>query len=82
VIERGLSVRATEALVRRLLSGKGGRRAGGATEDPDIRRLENQLSETLGAGVSIRHQKKTGRGRVEIRYSSLTQLDGILSKIK
>jgi ParB family chromosome partitioning protein len=82
VIERGLSVRATEALVRRLLSGKGGRRAGGATEDPDIRRLENQLSETLGAGVSIRHQKKTGRGRVEIRYSSLAQLDGILGKIK
>jgi ParB family chromosome partitioning protein len=81
VAERGLSVRATEALVRRLLSGKGRRGAKG-TEDPDIRRLETQLSETLGAGVNIHHQKKTGRGRLEIRYSSLAQLDGILARLK
>jgi ParB family chromosome partitioning protein len=80
VVARGLSARATEALVRRLL--KGGKRGAKSSEDPDIRRLETQLSETLGAGVSIHHQKKTGRGRVEIRYSSLAQLDGILSKIK
>jgi len=82
VVERDLSVRATEALVRKLLGGKGGKRGAAAAEDPDIRRLENQLSEKLGAGVSIRHQKKTGRGRLEIRYSSLNQLDGILSKFK
>jgi len=82
VVERGLSVRATEALVRRLLSGKGGKRGMRSSDDPDIRRLETQLSETLGAGVNIRHQKKTGRGSVEIRYSSLAQLDGILSRIK
>jgi ParB family chromosome partitioning protein len=82
VVARGLSARATEALVRRLLSGKGGRRGARASDDPDIRRLETRLSEILGAGVAIRHQKKTGKGRVEIRYSSLAQLDGILSRIK
>ena len=82
VIDRGLSVRATEALVRRLLSGKGGRRGAKDTEDPDIRRLETQLSESLGAGVTIRHQKKTGRGSLEIRYSTLAQLDGILARMK
>jgi len=82
VVDRDLSVRATEALVRKLLGGKSGKRGTAVTDDPDVRRLENQLSEKLGAGVSIRHQKKTGRGRLEIRYSSLNQLDGILAKFK
>jgi len=80
VIDGGLSARATEALVRRMLSVKAGRRAPPKV-DPDIRRLETQLSERLGAAVSIRH-KKGGKGTLEIRYSSLAQLDGILSRIK
>ena len=80
VIERALSARATENLVRRMLAGKSGRRAA-AKPDPDIRRLENQLSEKLGAGVSIRH-RKGGKGTLEIRYTSLKQLDGILSRIR
>lgn len=80
VVERGLSARAAEALVRRMLSAKSGRRSA-SKPDPDIRRLENQLSEKLGAGVSIRH-RKGGKGTLEIRYSSLKQLDGILSRIR
>ena len=80
VVDRALSARTTENLVRRMLARKSGRRAA-AKPDPDIRRLETQLSEKLGAAVSIRH-RRGGKGTLEIRYSSLEQLDGILSRIK
>lgn len=82
VVAGGLSARATEALVRRLLAGKAGRKAPRADQDPDIRRLETGLSEKLGAAVSIRHRKKRGSGTLEIRYASLAELDGILSRIR
>ncbi|MGH8631893.1 MAG: ParB/RepB/Spo0J family partition protein [Burkholderiales bacterium] len=81
VIASELSVRATEALVRRLLSGKRMDRKGRAGSDPDVQRLETELSEKLGARVAIRHQK-SGKGKLEINYNSLAELDGILSRIK
>ena len=46
-----------------------------------MRRLENELSEQLGAVVRVRH-KATGSGSLVIDYASLEQLDGILSRIK
>jgi ParB family chromosome partitioning protein len=81
VIKGGLSARATESLVRRMLgaaSGKGGRTP---APDPNVQRLEHQLAEKLGAAVHIR-QAKGGKGKLEISYSSLAQLDGILAHIK
>jgi ParB family chromosome partitioning protein len=81
VVKGGLSVRATEALVRRMQAAKSAKKAGAPAKDPNIRQLETRLSETLGASVSIRHQK-SGHGSVEIRYNSLNELDGILSRIK
>ncbi|MGH8246924.1 MAG: ParB/RepB/Spo0J family partition protein, partial [Gammaproteobacteria bacterium] len=65
----------------RLLSGKRMDRKGRAGSDPDVQRLETQLSEKLGARVAIRHQK-SGKGKLEISYNSLAELDGILSRIK
>ena len=81
IIRQGLSVRATEALVRRLQKAPGKKKQTQKKQDPDIRRLEVDLSERLGAGVSIRHSK-SGKGTVQINYSSLDELDGILSHIK
>jgi len=81
VVAQGLSVRETEALVRRMADDKAGKRKPGKAVDPDIRRLEIDLSERLGAGVSIRHER-SGAGKLEIRYGSLDQLDGILKRIK
>jgi ParB family transcriptional regulator, chromosome partitioning protein len=80
VIRRRLSVRETERLVRRLLhdSGTPPRRA--ADVDPDIRRLQDDLSDRLGAAVTIR-QGRQGKGRLVISYSSLDELDGILRRI-
>ena len=79
VVERGLSVRQTEALARRMQSAEGG----GADEtlrDPDIARLETRLGDAIGTEVSIRHGKR-GTGRLVIRYHSLDELDGILERL-
>jgi ParB family chromosome partitioning protein len=79
VAKRGLSVRQTESLVRRMSeqSGPTSKKA----IDPDIKNLEERLSETLGAKVLIQHTAK-GKGRVVLKYNSLDELEGILSHIK
>ncbi|HEX9625361.1 MAG TPA: ParB/RepB/Spo0J family partition protein [Acidiferrobacterales bacterium] len=80
VVERGLSVRETENLVRRQLErpAPAKRRAG---LDPDVRALQDKLSDKLGARVHIAHTPK-GKGRVTIDYNSLDELEGILSRIR
>jgi ParB family chromosome partitioning protein len=81
VAKRGLSVRETEALVKRLLGG--GKAAGKPARslDPDIRRLQDDLSERLGARVSIQHARK-GSGRLVVAYNTLDELEGILAHIQ
>ena len=77
VVARDLSARETEALVRRLSAPP----KEPAPPDPDVRRLESDLSERLGAAVAIRHGAR-GAGRLVIRYTSLDELDGILARIR
>jgi len=82
VIARGLTVRATERLVQELQrTDVPHRPSARASRDPDIQRLEARLSDRLGASVLIRHGSG-GKGRLEIRYNSLDELDGILEHIK
>ena len=86
VVKRGLSVRATEQLVKRLKE-KGEQKKGNKDRstsqqmDPNLRSLQEDLSERLGSAVAIKHHK-SGRGLLEIRYHSLEELDGILTRIK
>jgi ParB family chromosome partitioning protein len=77
VVAKGLSVRETEALVRRLLGAKP-KRTPTPDQGADVRQLERELSETTGAAVSIEH-KRGGKGRLVIDYASLEQLDGLLT---
>ena len=79
VVAKGLSVRATEALVRRMLQPRSAAPPA-ATTDPDVRRLEQQLSEQLGARVAIR-PGPAGKGSLVVTYNSLEELDGILAHI-
>lgn len=79
VVKKGLSVRAIEALVRK--SNNPPTAVKVVKKDPDIGKLEERLSETLGASVIIRQQAK-GKGCLEIKYNSLDELEGILSKIQ
>src|SRR5688572_12492124 len=84
VAKKGLSVRETEALVRSMLAKAGG--GGGQAKepralDPNVQRLQDELSEKLGAVVEIQHSG-SGRGKVVVSYHSLDELDGILAHIK
>ena len=86
VSKKGLSVRETEALVRRLINPptkKGAEASGesGSAKDANVLELEQRLSETLGATVSIEAVGKSGKGRLVIAYHSLDELDGILTHI-
>ena len=83
VVKKGLSVRETERLVRRVLSNQAGTKAktDSVGPDADIRRLEVEISGRLGAKVKIAHTK-TGAGKLVINYHSLDELDGILKHIK
>ena len=79
VVNRGLSVRETEALVRRTLSRQSDQSPEAPqTKDPDVARLETQISEKLGAGVQLKSRKR-GAGDLIISFHSSDELDGILS---
>jgi ParB family chromosome partitioning protein len=83
VAKKGLSVRDTEALVRRLTAptvhGPDG--DGVPSRDPNVERLEQELAEKLGARVAIQ-QSARGRGKLVVSYNSLDELDGILAHIR
>jgi len=82
VVKKGLSVRETEKLVRRMLeAAKPKPAAKPASGNADIRRLEIEVSEKLGARVRVEHTAK-GAGKLVISYNSLDELDGILKHIK
>ena len=80
IVEKGLSVREAENLVRKIVDKKKAIKSK-TSSDPDIQRLENDLTNQLGAKVTIKH-KKSGAGILSIKYSSTDELEGILSKIK
>ena len=81
VVKKGLSVRETEQLVRRMLSVGDQKATTKSEKNADIRRLEIEVSEKLGARVTVDHGSK-GAGKVVINYNSLDELDGILKHIK
>jgi len=77
VVSKGLSVRATEAMVKQLLKEKP-EPSEKYVKDPDIERLQQNISEKLGANVVIQHAS-SGKGNITISYSSLEGLEGVLS---
>ena len=82
VAQQGLSVRATEALVKTLgADNKPGPASLAAKTEPNTLKLQNDLSEKLGARVIIRQQRGQ-KGTLQIHYNSLAELDGILAHIK
>jgi ParB family chromosome partitioning protein len=81
VAQQGLSVRETEHLARRLQQTPRPERSKDKSLDPDIRRLEEELAERLGAVVRLQHIAGGG-GKILIHYHSIDELDGILAHIK
>ena len=86
IVDRGLSVRQTEARARRekVLPGPGSDIARGSardykTIDPDLAALERQLGDMLGLKVQVAHHGEGGA--VTLSYSSLDQLDMICQRL-
>jgi ParB family chromosome partitioning protein len=81
VAKKKLSVRETEALVKRLLSQpESAEQTATPRQDPNIRKLESDLSEKLGAKVQVQHSG-SGKGKLVISYHTLDELEGILGHI-
>lgn len=83
VVEHGLSARATEHLVKKMLAeGEAAvKTPPPARRDPDLVSLEQDLSDRVGAPVQVMHGAR-GRGKLVISYTSLDELDGILEHIQ
>jgi len=81
VAKKGLSVRETESLVRRLSTPREETTQEKKRPDPNVTRLEQDLADKLGAKVHLQHAAN-GRGKLVIAYNSLDELDGILSHIQ
>jgi ParB family chromosome partitioning protein len=82
VLREGLSVRATEALVRELAGGGGKKKesASAEAESASVRAVVNRLQRRLGCKARVVCKSAT-TGRIELDYTSLDELDGILAKI-
>lgn len=80
IIEKGLSVRGAESIVRRIDSDKLKTELGVHSEDANITKLQQTISDKIGARVLIQHTT-SGKGKLLIKYNSLDELDGILEKI-
>jgi ParB family chromosome partitioning protein len=85
VVNKGFSVRQTEALVRHVQQQaqqeQSTEKLPAAKMDPDIRRLQDDLSDKIGVPVQVLHTAK-GKGKLVLKYNSLDELDGILAHIK
>jgi ParB family chromosome partitioning protein len=79
VLNKGLSVRQTERLVKAKAAKGPPRVRGESVAEADIRALERQLSELIGLKIQIKHQGKMGS--VTLQYSSLEQLDMICQRL-
>jgi ParB family chromosome partitioning protein len=79
IVHRGMSVREAERLVQQLLNPP--KKASAQPVDRDLLRLQEELSDNIGAAVAIRSSKK-GSGKITIEFNSLDQLDGILGRLR
>jgi ParB family chromosome partitioning protein len=80
VADKNLSVRETEALVRKIQENPSAPIPQAKPRDPDIARLEERVTLSLGAKAQIKHTHK-GAGKLIISYDSLDQLEGVLEKL-
>lgn len=77
VVAKGLSVRQTEALVRRTIEEITKLKEQKELQSPEIHKLEEGIAEKVGVPVMIQHSAK-GKGKLVLKYNNLDELDGIL----
>lgn len=79
IVQKGLSVRETERLVQQLINPP--KKLPEKNVDRDLLRLQEELSDGLGANVAIRTNKK-GVGKLTIEFNGLDQLDGLIFRLR
>lgn len=80
IVAKNLTVRQAEQTIRKLISGDK-KATKSSSKDPNIQNLENVIADTLGAAVVIKQSASSKKGKIEIQYNDLDELDGILRKI-
>ena len=80
IVKRQLSVRAAEKLVKQAQQNDEKKSQSSKQVDPDIARLEQKISDKLGANVTIQYSPN-GSGRLQIRYNNLEEFEGIVEKL-
>ena len=80
IAKRGLSVRESEALSKSIQTGKNKKTSKPRKIDPDVQRLQNELAEKLAARVQIQYSA-SGKGKLQVTFNSLDELEGILEHI-
>ena len=78
-VAKAMSVRQAEAWVKKTLSGSA-QPVEGSVVDPDVARLEQDLSAYLGQSVAIKQSGKT-KGALSIKFNSLEELEGVLVRM-
>ena len=81
IVKGGLSVRQSEALVKKMKENE----AGGDSheeKDRDVINLENELSDLLGVAVAISAHKNRSTGRMTIRYKTLEELNEVITRLR
>lgn len=82
IVDKGLSVREAEQLSKSFASGGSLKKnSKKTTVDPDVKRLQDELSDRLAARVTIQ-SSSSGKGKVQIVFNSLDELEGILDHIR
>ena len=79
VLRLGLTVRQTEALVRR--AGRPRQAASARTEDPNLKALQSELTQALGLKVTVEPARRGTGGRLTIAYRELEQLDSLIQRL-
>jgi ParB family chromosome partitioning protein len=80
VIAKSLSTRETEKLVRALVTGRRRRRALPLV-DPDLRTMVESMQRSLGTRVRLLPKARSSKGKIEIEYYSMTDLERIIQAI-
>src|SRR5262249_44721042 len=81
IAARGLSVREAEALAEQALKPARAQTGTRPAEDRDVARLQEELSDVLGASVAIRVAGK-GKGQIRIDFASLDQLQTLIDRLR
>ncbi len=81
IVAKNLTVRQAEQVIRKLINSDNNKSSKSSKKDPNIQNLENIIADTLGAAVAIKQNANSKKGKIEIQYNDLDELDGILRKI-